>query len=70
MKKKGIYLLLSNFSARQGKNRSVPILFGTQFAWLERSYRKVREKATVIESVGYAGWPLVSVEVTDGKRGG
>jgi len=49
---------------------TVAILFGTQFALIEGSYRKVQEKATVLGSVGYAGWPQVLVKVTDGKRGG
>ena len=49
---------------------AVPILFGTQFAWFDGSYRKVREKAIVIGIVGYAGWQQVRIKVTDGKRGG
>ena len=52
------------------KSGHVPILFGTLFACIEGSYRKVREKATVIGRVGYEGWPQVLVEVTDGKMGG
>ena len=52
------------------KEYHAAILFGTQFALIEGSYRKVREKATVIGSVGYAGWQQFLVKVTDGKRGG
>ena len=55
--------------ALKGEKRSGTILFGTLFACIEGSYRKVREKATVIGRVGYEGWPQVLVEVTDGKMG-
>ena len=54
---------------KKGKKGTDSILFGTLFACIEGSYRKVREKATVIGSVGYAGWPQALVKVTDGKRG-
>ncbi len=56
-------------SPDEAKIGFMPILFGTKFALIEGSYRKVREKATVIGSVGYAGWRQVLVKVTDGKRG-
>ena len=52
------------------KTGTASILFGIQFAWFERSYRKVREKATVIGRVGCAWQQQVLVKVTDGKRAG
>jgi hypothetical protein len=52
------------------KPRIIPILIGTQFAWVDGSYRKVREKATVLENVAYLGWARVMVKVAKGKRGG